>query len=259
MPNLKSLKALRKLMQEEGLLRQVKKIPDGTAYNLENALAIKRNPEKLNDPYFLEKVLPYYRNPNITESGVLAVMQDAIAQARRVRNEGFTTRSGRENAMYPYNSDVVYDYPHHDMELNKKIRKDLEYVSGKENANSKTTKVYDDPETEYEDSFLPPSRRGLDLNRDSLEQLETNRHVAKLEEKWNQLRSLLEKGKQKQPSNPLRVAPNRDSVENAVNHVMKISSGMSENDAFLKAAQKFDLSNDEYRDMVREVAKRKPE
>jgi hypothetical protein len=192
MPN---LKALRKLMQEEGLLRQVKKIPDGTAYQLEKALRIKRNPEKLNDPNFLDD-LSRLSGERLTKNEALSKMQDSISSARRARNEGYTTPGGLERLNYPYDETAVADYPHYDdIDLNKKIRKDLEWAAGKEKGNF----VFDDAKSAYEHDTLPPSRRNNPARDDEFEypyeSRVDERHVKNLQDKWSQIRSLLEKKK----------------------------------------------------------------
>lgn len=187
MPNLKSLKALKKLMQEEGLLKQVQdlakknRLDSSVAKNLEEVLPIKKQAESL--PVSSLGIVPGPRQ-RVTR---------AVKEARETRNNPEIHNPDRDRVV---TSKDIENYPTSNLDLNARIRKDLEWAAGKER--SKGIPYY------HQDETVAPSRRMNEMDYqdvqgsdDAAEILEDydyydrKLHTEELKNKWSEIKNLL--------------------------------------------------------------------
>jgi len=163
MPNLKSLKALRKLMQEEGLLRQTEKTDPFLAKELKRKLEYKK-------------------------AGAEVDARDAIEDARYLRSKKDEHDLFLDSARlqdHPYSKNKLDSSLKVDpLLVNQKVREDLKWARRPKNK----------MESEYE--ATPPSQRNVDFSGSYEENAAmVNDYENALNKKWDQIRSLLEKKK----------------------------------------------------------------
>lgn len=187
-------------MQEKGLLKQVSRIQGGNDYELKKAFKL-RDQLKENPNIFKEHSVFNENAPDFEELDP-DLIGSHIQEARRIRN----IEANRDALSYPYDSSLLEKYPTNNLELNKKIRDDLDWAAKKE----KIIPIRGGP---IDESFyLSPSRQdkpsydtssydtydyedGDYMADAAYEQAVSKGHKKALKNKWNQIRSLLEKKK----------------------------------------------------------------
>lgn len=184
MPNIKQLKALKKLMQEQGLLKQVEKMATV--------------PDKYG-----------------------AVSGEAIEALRAAQNPKFADMVIK-NELRNARNDIIRKDALHDMEDKLMISPDL---------NTRINRMGN--EDRWSRMGGPKEERSLGSDQ--------GYDVIPNAQPFQKTRELLQ-------------APAQESsfAKQAAAHAQKeVDAGLSEEQAFLKASKKFDLSNKDYRDMVR--------